>query len=92
MITFDVPARRMSLWPDDPDEFAALSACREPLLLGVRERKDAGDLAEGVTYGYDRFGMTSWICITCRGGLRGDEEGPAPDCPCGGLVRPRVTL
>jgi len=40
----------------------------------------------------DRFGMTSWICISCRGGLRGDDEGPAPDCPCGGLVRPRVTL
>lgn len=42
---------------DDPDEFAALAACPEPLLLGVRERKDVGDLAEGVTYGYDRFGM-----------------------------------
>ncbi len=43
---------------DDPDEFESLSACVEPLLLGVRERKDAGDLAEGATYGYDRFGMT----------------------------------
>jgi arginine decarboxylase len=43
---------------DDPDEFEALSVCAEPLLLGVRERKDAGDLAEGATYGYDRFGMT----------------------------------
>jgi len=40
----------------------------------------------------DRFGMTSWTCISCRGGLRGDDEGPAPECPCGGLVRPRVTL
>jgi arginine decarboxylase len=43
---------------DDPHEFAALAACPQPLLLGVRERKDAGDMAEGVTYGYDRFGMT----------------------------------
>jgi arginine decarboxylase len=43
---------------DDPDEFDALSACAAPLLLGVRERKDAGDLVEGATYGYDRFGMT----------------------------------
>ena len=43
---------------DDPDEFESLSACAAPLLLGVRERKDAGDLAEGATYGYDRFGMT----------------------------------
>src|SRR5689334_10321686 len=43
---------------DDPDEFEALSACAAPLLLGVRERKDAGDMAEGATYGYDRFGMT----------------------------------
>jgi arginine decarboxylase len=42
---------------DDPEEFAALSACPEPLMLGVRERKDPGDLAEGLTYGYDRFGM-----------------------------------
>ena len=42
---------------DDPDEFEALAACAEPLLLGVRERKDPGDLAEGATYGYDRFGM-----------------------------------
>jgi arginine decarboxylase len=42
---------------DDPDEFEALADCREPLLLGVRERKDAGDMAEGATYGYDRFGM-----------------------------------
>jgi arginine decarboxylase len=42
---------------DDPDEFAALAGCPEPLLLGVRERKDPGDLAEGTTYGYDRFGM-----------------------------------
>jgi hypothetical protein len=33
---------------DDPDEFEALAGCREPLLLGVRERKDAGDLALGV--------------------------------------------
>jgi arginine decarboxylase len=43
---------------DDPDEFEALAACAAPLLLGVRERKDAGDMAEGATYGYDRFGMT----------------------------------
>jgi arginine decarboxylase len=43
---------------DDPDEFEALAGCPLPLLLGVRERKDAGDLAEGMTYGYDRFGMT----------------------------------
>jgi arginine decarboxylase len=42
---------------DDPAEFAALAGCPEPLLLGVRERKDPGDLAEGATYGYDRFGM-----------------------------------
>jgi arginine decarboxylase len=42
---------------DDLDEFEALAACPEPLLLGVRERKDPGDLAEGLTYGYDRFGM-----------------------------------
>jgi arginine decarboxylase len=42
---------------DDPGEFAALAGCPEPLLLGVRERKDPGDLAEGATYGYDRFGM-----------------------------------
>lgn len=42
---------------DDPAEFAALAASPEPLLLGVRERKDPGDLAEGITYGYDRFGM-----------------------------------
>src|SRR5262245_29944970 len=43
---------------DDPGEFEALAACPEPLLFGVRERKDPGDLAEGATYGYDRFGMT----------------------------------
>jgi len=43
---------------DDPAEFEALSICTEPLLLGVRERKDAGDMAAGATYGYDRFGMT----------------------------------
>ena len=43
---------------DDLDEFAALAACPEPLLLGVRERKDPSDLAEGLTYGYDRFGLT----------------------------------
>jgi arginine decarboxylase len=43
---------------DDPDEFEMLAACPQPLLLGVRERKDPGDLAEGTTYGYDRFGMT----------------------------------
>src|SRR5215217_6133319 len=43
---------------DDPDEFEALAGCSQPLLLGVRERKDPGDLAEGATYGYDRFGMT----------------------------------
>jgi arginine decarboxylase len=43
---------------DDPDEFEALAGCSQPLLLGVRERKDPGDLAEGITYGYDRFGMT----------------------------------
>jgi arginine decarboxylase len=42
---------------DDPAEFAVLANCPEPLLLGVRERKDVGDLAEGATYGYDRFGM-----------------------------------
>ena len=42
---------------DDPEEFEALAACPRPLLLGVRERKDPGDLAEGATYGYDRFGM-----------------------------------
>jgi arginine decarboxylase len=42
---------------DDPAEFVALAGCPEPLLLGVRERKDVGDLAEGATYGYDRFGM-----------------------------------
>ena len=42
---------------DDPAEFEALVGCSEPLLLGVRERKDPGDLAEGITYGYDRFGM-----------------------------------
>ncbi len=42
---------------DDPAEFEALADCTEPLLLGVRERKDPGDLAEGATYGYDRFGM-----------------------------------
>lgn len=43
---------------DDLHEFEALASCPEPLLLGVRERKDPGDLAEGITYGYDRFGMT----------------------------------
>lgn len=43
---------------DDPHEFEALADCPEPLLLGVRERKDLGDLAAGITYGYDRFGMT----------------------------------
>lgn len=42
---------------DDLAEFEALAACPEPLLLGVRERKDPGDLAEGITYGYDRFGL-----------------------------------
>jgi len=42
---------------DDPAEFEALAACPAPLLLGVRERKDPGDLAEGTNYGYDRFGM-----------------------------------
>jgi arginine decarboxylase len=42
---------------DDPAEFEALAGCPAPLLLGVRERKDPGDLAEGATYGYDRFGM-----------------------------------
>ncbi len=42
---------------DDPLEFEALASCPEPLLLGLRERKDPGDLAEGITYGYDRFGM-----------------------------------
>ncbi|HEU5089772.1 MAG TPA: arginine decarboxylase, partial [Roseiflexaceae bacterium] len=42
---------------DDIHELEALSQCREPLLLGVRERKDAGDIAEGATYGYDRFGL-----------------------------------
>jgi len=49
---------------DDPDEFEALAGCSEPLLLGVRERKDPGDLAEGVTYGYDRFGMTPAVLRT----------------------------
>ncbi len=42
---------------DDPEEFEALADCPAPLLLGVRERKDAGDMAAGITYGYDRFGM-----------------------------------
>jgi arginine decarboxylase len=42
---------------DDIHEFEALAGCPEPLLLGVRERKDAQDLAEGTTYGYDRFGL-----------------------------------
>lgn len=42
---------------DDLDEFSALADCPEPLLLGVRERKDPTDLAEGATYGSDRFGM-----------------------------------
>jgi arginine decarboxylase len=42
---------------DDLEEFEALAGCPEPLLLGVRERKDAGDLAAGITYGYDRFGL-----------------------------------
>ncbi|HEX9369773.1 MAG TPA: arginine decarboxylase [Roseiflexaceae bacterium] len=42
---------------DDPQEFEALASYPRPLLLGVRERKDPGDLAEGTTYGYDRFGM-----------------------------------
>lgn len=43
---------------DDPHEFELLADCPLPLLLGVRERKDAADLASGITYGYDRFGMT----------------------------------
>ncbi|MEN9936452.1 MAG: hypothetical protein RLZZ387_3031 [Chloroflexota bacterium] len=42
---------------DDPLELEALIDCPEPLLLGVRERKDADDIASGATYGYDRFGM-----------------------------------
>lgn len=42
---------------DDPEEFEQLAGCAAPLLLGVRERKDAGDMAAGITYGYDRFGM-----------------------------------
>lgn len=42
---------------DDLDEFEQLLTCPEPLLLGVRERKDEGDLEEGATYGYDRFGL-----------------------------------
>lgn len=42
---------------DDPHEFELLAACPEPLLLGVRERKDPVDLAQGATYGYDRFGL-----------------------------------
>jgi arginine decarboxylase len=42
---------------DDLVEFEDLAACQLPLLLGIRERKDAGDLIEGATYGYDRFGM-----------------------------------
>lgn len=44
---------------DDPEEFEALAACELPLLLGLRERKDATDLREGATYGYDRFGMSA---------------------------------
>ncbi len=43
---------------DDPEEFEALADCELPLLLGLRERKDAIDLREGATYGYDRFGMS----------------------------------
>lgn len=43
---------------DDPEEFDALADCELPLLLGLRERKDAGDLRDGATYGYDRFGMS----------------------------------
>lgn len=43
---------------DDPQEFEQLADCPFPLMLGVRERKDAGDMAAGATYGYDRFGMT----------------------------------
>jgi arginine decarboxylase len=42
---------------DDLDELEALMACPEPILFGVRERKDAGDLEAGATYGYDRFGL-----------------------------------
>jgi hypothetical protein len=40
----------------------------------------------------DRIGKPAWTCISCRGGVRGEDDGPAPACPCGGLVRPRVTL
>ena len=43
---------------DDPQEFELLADCPLPLLLGVRERKDADDMASKHTYGYDRFGMT----------------------------------
>mgnify|MGYP000844857279 CR=1 FL=1 len=42
---------------DDPHEFELLADCALPFMLGVRERKDAGDMAAGITYGYDRFGM-----------------------------------
>jgi arginine decarboxylase len=42
---------------DDPYEFSELASCPAPLLFGLRERKDAGDLTEGATYGYDRFGL-----------------------------------
>lgn len=42
---------------DDLDELAALAICPAPLLIGVRERKDVGDLAEGIAHGYDRFGL-----------------------------------
>jgi len=42
---------------DDLAELDALLACPAPLLIGVRERKDVGDLAEGIAHGYDRFGL-----------------------------------
>src|SRR3712207_299002 len=52
---------------DDPAEFEALAGCAEPLLLGVRERKDPGDLEAGATYGYDRFGMLPDEMVTLAG-------------------------
>jgi arginine decarboxylase len=49
---------------DDFEEFEAFASCPEPLLLGVRERKDPGDLAAGITYGYDRFGLLPGEMLT----------------------------
>ncbi len=42
---------------DDMQEFEQFLRSPEPLLFGVRERKDPSDLAGGITYGYDRFGL-----------------------------------